>query len=254
MKKRLASLVPKPAKLVSLSPPHSFCVLSATIGFLFLFGNGSVLAAATSYQDAMARLYQNTQTAPRAQYAWNQPYCLRYRTQHPTLLILGDSIFDGWSGYLLHVFPKALVDARVSRQFSSAIPIYRSLLTYAGIRSIQTVVVELGTNGPVTPEQIAQFMQLAGPRRRVLFIVPEVPRAWETEVQSLYERLPEEYPNVRLVYWNRLSTLPDGQENPRYFWPDGVHPNWRGIQVLVQGLAQALAPLPSLPAPGQDGS
>lgn len=188
----------------------------------------------------MERIAQNRQVAPRPGYAWTQSYCLRYRSAHPNLLILGDSIFDGWSGYLLYTFPNALVDARVGRQFSSAIRIYQSLLAYSGIRSIQTIVVDLGTNGPVTAQQIAQFMMLAG-NRRVIFIVPEVPRPWEREVQSLYEGLPAQYPNVQLEYWNRISTLPNGQENPAYFWGDGVHPNWYGIQALVGGLQAVLA-------------
>lgn len=186
----------------------------------------------------MRRIAQNREAAPQAGYAWDRPYCLRYRSRHPDLLILGDSIFDGWSGYLLRVFPRAVIDARVGRQFSSAIPVYRGLLRYPGIRSIQTVVVELGTNGPVYPRQIREFMALAG-QRRVVFIVPQVPRPWAGEVQSLYSRLPGEYPNIRLEYWNRLSGV-SGQENMAYFWGDGVHPNWQGIQVLVSGLQQVL--------------
>ena len=195
---------------------------------------------ATSNRVAMRRIVENLQVSPQPGYAWTQPYCLRYRSAHPNLLILGDSIFDGWSGYLLHVFPKSFIDARVGRQFSSAIRIYQSLLVYTGIYSIQTVVVELGTNGPVTPQQIARFMKLAG-NRRVIFIVPEVPRPWEREVQKLYEGLPDRYPNIRLEYWNRISTLPNGRENPAYFWGDGVHPNWIGIQALVAGLQEQIA-------------
>jgi len=207
---------------------------------LFGFAISALGSGATTNAVAMQRIQQDQRAAPRADYAWNRPYCLRYRSEHPDLLILGDSIFDGWSGYLLHVFPNALIDARVGRQFSSAIPIYRRLLAYPGIQAISTIVVELGTNGPVTPQQIQRFMDLAGPNRQVIFIVPQVPRPWAGEVQSLYGQLPREYPNVRLEYWNRLSRLPDGQENMAYFWGDGVHPNWRGIQVLVEGLQQTL--------------
>ncbi len=214
--------------------------LSIGCGLFSVFFSLSVHAAATSFSDAMTRLSQNTQVAPRADYAWDQPFCLRYRTQNPSLLIIGDSIFDGWSGYLLHVFPRALVDARVSRQFSQGIRVYRHLLDYSGIRKIRTVVVELGTNGPVTQRQVAQFMNLVGPYRQVIFIVPEVPRPWAHEVQKLYSSLPSRYPNLRLEYWNRISSLPDGKENQAYFWPDGVHPNWNGIQVLVRGLQKTL--------------
>ncbi|MCE5361316.1 MAG: hypothetical protein JJ714_10145, partial [Acidithiobacillus sp.] len=80
-------------------------------------------------------------------YAWSQPYCFRYHTQHPNLLILGDSIFDGWSGYLLRLFPRAIIDAKVGRQFSGGIRQLRWLLQYPGVQRIKTIVVELGTNG-----------------------------------------------------------------------------------------------------------
>ncbi|MGK9452242.1 acyltransferase [Acidithiobacillus caldus] len=211
-------------------------LLVGLFGFVAIaYGSG-----ATTQAVAMERIAQNRQAAPKPDYAWTQPYCLRYRSAHPDLLILGDSIFDGWSGYLLHVFPGALVDARVGRQFASAIPIYQKLRAYSGVRAIRTVVVELGTNGPVTPEQVAAFMALVGPRRLVVFIVPEVPRPWSAEVQALYESLPQIYPNVRLVYWNRIASLPDGQENVAYFWGDGVHPNWNGIRALVGGLRAVL--------------
>jgi hypothetical protein len=172
-------------------------------------------------------------------YVWSQPYCLRYRSPDPNLLILGDSIFDGWSGYLLHVFPRAVVDAKVGRQFSAGVREYARLRQYSGIRSIRTIVVELGTNGTVYPADVERFMRMVG-FREVIFIVPEVPRPWEKEVQSVYEELPRYYPNVRLVSWNRLAQLPNGKENPRYFWGDGVHPNWRGIRVLVGALQRAI--------------
>lgn len=202
------------------------------------------IAAGNPYQSGigMAEAAQRAAAQNRIEhpdYAWSQPYCLRYRSQEPNLLILGDSIFDGWSGYLLHVFPRAVVDAKVGRQFSTGVQDYARLRQYSGIRAIRTIVVELGTNGTVYPADVGRFMRMVG-SRRVIFIVPEVPRPWEKEVQSLYEELPRYYPNVRLVYWNRLAQLPNGQENPRYFWGDGVHPNWSGIQVLVGSLQQAV--------------
>ncbi|MGK9452486.1 acyltransferase [Acidithiobacillus caldus] len=212
-------------------------LLVGLFGFTAAAAYGS---GATNNAVAMQRIAQDRQMAPKPNYAWTHPYCLRYRSAHPDLLILGDSIFDGWSGYLLHVFPGALVDARVGRQFASAIPIYQKLRAYPGVRAIGTVVVELGTNGPVTSEQVDQFLRLVGPRRRVVFIVPEVPRPWGPEVQDLYASLPQAYPNVRLVYWNRIASLPDGRENGAYFWGDEVHPNWQGIRALVGGLGAVL--------------
>jgi lysophospholipase L1-like esterase len=194
------------------------------------------VAHAQRYLDREAIRDAQSDVRQQPGYAWDHFACLRCRSKHPDVLILGDSIFDGWSGYLLLVFPNAIIDAKVGRQFSGGITQYRSLLRYSGVRKIRTIVVELGTNGAVTHGQVARFMQLAGPERRVIFIVPEVPRPWEKEVQTLYAGLPTYYKNVRLVWWNRLSTTSSGQERAADFWPDGVHPNWTGIQAMVHGL------------------
>lgn len=175
----------------------------------------------------------------RPSYAWTASSCLRTASQSPTTLILGDSIFDGWSGYLLHAIPGAFIDAKVGRQFSSAIGIYKSLLRYQGIQNINQIVVELGTNGPVTPDQIAQFMALAGPHRSVIFIAPQVDRPWGHEVDQLYDQLPNYYPNVKILNWQSISA---GHED--YFWTDGIHPNWQGIQSLVGHLEPLLKPNP----------
>jgi hypothetical protein len=168
-------------------------------------------------------------------YAWTQSSCMRTASQSPNMLFLGDSIFDGWSGYLIHEFPGAFIDAEVGRQFSAAIPIYRSLMRYQGIQNIQTIIVELGTNGAVAPSQISQFMALAG-NRQVIFIAPKVDRSWGPEVDHLYAALPRYYPNVRVMDWQSISV-----DHPDYFWADGIHPNWRGIQAMVSHLKQMVA-------------
>lgn len=213
------------------------------ISVLALLSSTPALASSTHSgwrMDQNAALAFRGDAILRPGYAWDNPFCLRYHSKRPNLLIIGDSIFDGWSGYLLHVFPRAIIDARVGRQFSAGISQYRWLLQYPGVRAIRTVVVELGTNGAVTANQVAAFMRLAGPERRVILVVPEVPRPWESEVQHLYESLPAQYPNIDLVYWNRISAR-GGKEIAAYYWRGGVHPNWLGIQALVNGLRQVVA-------------
>ena len=174
-------------------------------------------------QDAKRDL--RAQVQDHRAYAWDRPVCIRYRTSRPNLLILGDSIFDGWSGYLLHVFPGAFVDARVGRQFSTGVTDYQALLHYRGIARIRTLVIELGTNGAVTPAQVQQLMVLAGPHRQVFWITPSVPRPWQQEVLQVAHWAAGAYPNLHLVRWHRYAT-----GHPQWFWPDQVHPNWAGAQ------------------------
>ncbi len=179
-------------------------------------------------------------SAPQPQWVWTRNHTFRAKTTTPNMLIFGDSIFDGWSGYLLHIFPTAVINAKVGRQFSSAPRLYQALLRYPVISRINWIVIELGTNGPVTPNQIAQFMKLVGAQRQVIFIIPAVPRPWAPEVIGLYQSLPKYYPNIHLVPWNVLASNSEGKEKMKYFWGDGVHPNWKGIQVLVQALKNQL--------------
>lgn len=163
---------------------------------------------------------------------WTQAQCLRASSSHPDVLILGDSIFDGWSGYLLHVFPNAVVDAKVSRQFSAAVPVYQHLLQYPRIRAISTIVVELGTNGPIHRAGIQQFMSLAN-GRQVYWIVPSVPRPWQQEVVHRLEWAASVYPNLQLVNWYGYVQSSPKPIAMRWFRPGMVHPDWAGIQQEV---------------------
>ena len=187
-------------------------------------------------QAALIDAQQDFGQAPRPGYVLDAEQVDRPPTIAPTgVIIIGDSIITGWSGYIAHVFPNALINGRVGRQFSSALHIWAMMHVNHQTRNVGYVVIELGTNGYVDPKQVAQFMSMVG-QRQVFFVVPEVPRPWQTEVQDLYIGLPRDYPNVHLVRWDLLS-----ENHPDYFWTDGVHPNWTGIQVMVQAIAHAIA-------------
>lgn len=208
---------------------HEKILGTFVVDFVF-FGAGTAygITFGSRPMDQAAKQDLWQQQIDHPSYAWDKPFCLRYRVAHPNLLILGDSIFDGWSGYLLHVFPGALIDARVGRQFSAGVRDYAELLRYPGVQAIQTIILELGTNGPVTPQQVEQFMQLAGPNRQVYWVTPSVPRPWQQEVLEVAHWAAHTYPNVHLIHWHQAA-----KGHTDWFWRDGVHPNWSGIQRLV---------------------
>ncbi len=62
-----------------------------------------------------------------------------------------------------------------------------------------------------------------------------MPRPWAAEVRDLYLKTAASHPNVHLIRWDLLS-----KDHPDYYWSDRVHPNWLGIQVMVQAIAKAL--------------
>ncbi len=196
-------------------------------------------AATTLDQAALIDAHQDFNQSPRPGYVLDAESVNRPPTVSPTgIIIIGDSIITGWSGYVAHVFPNALINGRVGRQFSSALHIWAMMHVNHETDGVGYVVVELGTNGYVDPAQLAQFMSMVG-HRQVFFVVPEVPRPWESEVQNLYFKLPSQYPNAHLVRWDLLS-----QRHPNYFWTDLVHPNWAGIQIMVHAIAQQIIKYP----------
>ncbi|MEY2341196.1 acyltransferase [Acidithiobacillus sp. IBUN Pt1247-S3] len=175
-----------------------------------------------------------TQT-PDPGYVLDANSIIRFPKSGPVgVIIIGDSILTGWSGYFAHIFPNALIDGRVGRQFSEAIPIWKVLEQTHVTHRVGYVVVELGTNGEVSPQDMETFLRLVGDRQ-VLLVMPEMPRFWEHEVQNLYIQTARQHANVHLVYWNLLS-----RDHPQYFWTDRVHPDWMGIQVMVRAIATTL--------------
>lgn len=194
----------------------------------------AVASAGTRYLDRMALIdaYKDYAQAPRPDYVLDANSVLRYPLdgQAPQMIIIGDSILTGWSGYFAHVFPDAVIDGRVGRQFSSILPIWTSMQHHGLTQSATAVIVELGTNGYVNPDDMQRFLRMAGPRQ-VFLVVPEMPRPWEHEVQSLYIQIAAQHSNVHLVRWDLLS-----KNQPSYYWTDMVHPNWTGIQVMVHAI------------------
>ncbi|MFA7495953.1 MAG: acyltransferase [Acidithiobacillus sp.] len=188
---------------------------------------------AERYLDRMAIVdaQKDFTQSPNPDYVLDANSVLRFPKKGPVgVIIIGDSILTGWSGYFAHVFPNALIDGRVGRQFYSAIPIWKTLQQTQLTHGVGDVVIELGTNGEVFPDDMDALLKLVG-NRQVFLVMPEMPRSWEQEVQQLYLQTAATHPNVHLVRWDLLS-----KNHPAYFWTDLVHPNWEGIQVMVRAI------------------
>ena len=82
----------------------------------------------------------------------------------------------------------------------------------------RVVIVGLGTNGPITADQISQLRRAVGDRWLVL-VNTFVPRSWEHEVNSTLASAARRYPNVLLVNWYAAI-----QPHQRLLWSDDIHP------------------------------
>ena len=145
---------------------------------------------------------------------------------------VGDSIMIDIQPYLETDIPGVTVDGVVSRQFETGIGVVQAERAAGTLGSV--LVVELGTNGSVTPSDFDAMMQAAAGVQRVVFVNINVPRPWEAPDNAVLAAGVARYPGVAvLADWNALST-----PHPEWFTPDQVHLQPTGAQALAALVAQ----------------
>jgi hypothetical protein len=119
--------------------------------------------------------------------------------------------------------PSLTVDAAVGRQLDEAAGLVRTMAADGTLGRV--VLINLGTNGPFTPEQIDALFAAAGPDRRVLLVNVVVPRRWEAEVNDQLAAAAGRHPNAVLVDWRTLATT-----EPGLLRDDGFHVTPNGAE------------------------
>jgi hypothetical protein len=105
----------------------------------------------------------------------------------------------------------------VSRAMIAGIVLVQNLAREHRLR--QVVVIGLGTNGPITLDQINQIRHIIGPRRWLLLVNTFVPRSWEQEVNSTIYEAVRKYPDVMLINWHKAI-----EHHTDLLYSDGIHP------------------------------
>jgi len=105
------------------------------------------------------------------------------------------------------------------------------------------VVIALGTNGAVTPEQIDQLLTIVGPSRMLAMVTPH--HGNYAYVPGLIRAAGKQHPGrIVVLDWDRLSA-----NHPDWFAPDGIHlGDAAGISAFARLVAGALLAVPT-PAP-----
>jgi len=116
--------------------------------------------------------------------------------------------------------PQIAVDAVVSRQFGEAAPEAVKLATFGALGP--TVIVHLGTNGPMTDRQLDSLMKTLG-LRKVLFLTCKVPRPWQDLSNQRIIAAAGRWKNMVVLDWLAEST-----PHPEWFEQDGTHLNGAG--------------------------
>jgi len=116
---------------------------------------------------------------------------------------------------LQRAIPGIDVDAVVGRQFSAGIADVTMRLAAGHLG--QEVILGLGTNGPIAPQQFDDMMQLLR-GRRVIVVNVHVARPWADEVNGVLNQGVQHWPNAVLVDWSTFS-----ESHPELFGSDGIH-------------------------------
>jgi peptidoglycan/LPS O-acetylase OafA/YrhL len=147
---------------------------------------------------------------------------------------IGDSVMLGAHGALQVVIGEGLaLDAAVSRQFDQALAVVR-LLHDAGQLG-ERVVMHMGNNGIIRPDQFDQMMQMLAGVPRVVVVNANVARPWEGPVNDVLASGVPRYPNAVLVDWKAVAV-----QHPELFVEDGIHLQTGGALVYADLIAHSL--------------
>jgi hypothetical protein len=113
--------------------------------------------------------------------------------------------------------PSTVVDAVVGRQVSDGIERLSDYQAAGRLSDLTTLVIGLGTNGPMSLAQCDQILSLASSVPRVVFVNVRMPRPWESITNGTLATCTARQPRVILVDWYDASAAPG------VLGPDQIH-------------------------------
>ncbi|MBS1005192.1 acetyltransferase [Levilactobacillus brevis] len=159
---------------------------------------------------------------------------LRSSKQTP-LTAVGDSVLLDDSGDLQQVFPGAVVDGAVGRQADAVPGVIHSLAQRGELA--KNVLVNIGTNGYVTPQQADDIVHAIGTDHQIFWVTAHVPtREWQDSVNNRIAKTAAKYKNVHVIDWYTTA-----KTHSSWFVSDHVHPNNQGNRYFTSLIAKAIA-------------
>ena len=247
---------PPPA---GLGPPRSSCndqyVVQGRRSFWWFasVGIAAVLLAGCSAQSSPSHALHTTTTTSSASTSPREstpttagikpsPHTTRSSSASPRLpppgpgfvpghvTAVGDSVMLDYQSALQQDVPGVVVNAGVSRQWSGGLALLQQMKAAGQLGAV--VVVALGTNGPITPDDFDAMMSTLSGASRVVFVNVVVGQPWQDQVNRVLAAGVAHHRNAVLADWATLEA-----HNPGWVYSDGTH-------LPIDGAgAQALASL-----------
>lgn len=147
---------------------------------------------------------------------------------------VGDSVMVDSSQDLRQIFKNTYVKAKVGGQLSQAVNVLQQIKARHELQ--KNILINIGTNAPLTTGQINQVLRIAGPHRSVFWITTHVPtKPYQNSVNRNIKKMARRHRQLHVIDWYRLS-----QHHGDYFWSDHVHPNPKGNQAYVSLIARTI--------------
>lgn len=132
---------------------------------------------------------------------------------------IGDSVMLASSQGLSEVFPGIQTDASVSRSIMVTPELIGNALSAGSLR--QWVLIGLGTNSAITPDQLDQIRNMIGPDRVLVLVNAHGDRTWIPPTNQVLADYAAAHPdNVVLVDWDATANA-----NAQVLGSDGIHPS-----------------------------
>lgn len=148
-------------------------------------------------------------------------------------IAIGDSVLLGARSSVRNQLPGITVNADVGRQFNVLSWLIPLLQKSGDIRS--NVIINLGTNGPPTDNDLRKALDGLGDVRRVVLVTTREPRSWQDLTNDRLRSAAEGRANVVIADWFAVSA-----GHPEFFVEDGVHLTVAGADAYSMTLAAAL--------------
>ena len=153
---------------------------------------------------------------------------------------VGDSVMLASAAELQAGFPGIVIDAAVSRGMGTAPGILSAQAEAGTLRSV--VVVGLGTNGPIRPQQLAAIRTAIGPDRELILVNAFAERDWTAGVNDELARFAARHRTVELADWNAAIA-----PHTDLLAGDNIHPGPAGGRIYADSIRAALDRLAAPP-------
>ena len=214
----------------SFKPTHvqhfvrlALVVILAIPSLLFLSGQFDALGKAHS--DQKQTEFQNQTAKKTKAEPTPTPESSKVDAKQLSPLLIGDSVMVDIGNVFQKEVPNATIDGKVGRQLSEANALITSQYQ-SFAQPKKDVVMQLGTNGAFTEDQVNQIIDDLGDAN-IYFVNVRVPRDYEQNVNDSLKKAADKHKNVHLIDWHKASG-----GHPEYFAYDGVHLEYAGQKAL----------------------